>query len=394
MEHNIYIVIALILLFGLILGKMLRRVGLTQVLAYLIAGIIIGPILKFHLPNQFNAFTTGITLSFVGYKVGLSFSMSFLKRMGKKVIIILITEVIITSLVVWLFIYLLTKNLVLSIVLASLAPATAPAGTVAVLRDLRARGTLTDVSIAIVGLDDAAAIIIYAVGIMWAKAIVGGHTSIASSFIHPLWEIFGAVAVGGIIGFILSYSAKKVYLTQDHTFVITVATIMLTWGLAKFIGVSAILSCMVLGTTIINLNRSIAILSDKLLEGIMTPIFILFFAIIGMEIDFSHLLTILSIVVMYCVARSIGKMIGCGLGGVFAKSETKIKKYLGIALLNQAGVAVGLAFFAAQELSGSGLSNTIITLMATTTALFQILSPLGTQYAVKKAREDNQYGRA
>ncbi len=390
MISNIYIIIALILLLGFILGKMLRKIGLTEVLAYLFAGIIIGPILKFNPPKQFDAFITAVTLAFVGYKVGLTFSITFLKRMGKKVLIILITEVVITSFVVWIFVYLLTKNFVLSVVLASLAPATAPAGTVAVLRDLRAKGSLTDVSIAIVGLDDAAAIIIYSIGIMWAKILLGGKASISASFIHPLWEILGAVALGGLIGFVLSYFAKKVHLTADHTFVITVATAMLSWGISQMIGVSSILTCMILGMTVINLHIDIAIRSDKLIDNIMTPIFILFFATIGMEISFSQLAAIWAIVVIYCVGRSIGKMAGCSLGSVMSKSEPKITKYLGIALLNQAGVAVGLAFLAAQELSGSNLSSIIITLMATTTALFQILSPLGTQFAVKKAGEEEK----
>ena len=369
---------------------MLRKIGLTEVLAYLFAGIIIGPILKFSLPKQFEVFITGITLAFVGYKVGLTFSLTFLKRMGKKVLIILITEVIITSLVVWICVFLLTRNLALSLVLASLSPATAPAGTVAVIRDLKARGTLTDVSIAIVGLDDAAAIIIYSIGVMWTKILLGGKSSFMVSFIHPLWEIFGAVLLGGIIGFILSYFAKKSHLTADHTFVITTATAMLSWGLAKVMGVSAILTCMILGMTVINLHIDIAVRSDKLIDNIMTPIFILFFAAIGMAISFSQLTNIWAIVLIYCVGRSLGKVMGCSMGGAISKSETKITRYLGIALLNQAGVAVGLAFLAAQELSGSGLSNIIITLMATTTALFQILSPLGTQFALKRAGEENQ----
>jgi len=158
---NIYVLVALLLLLGLFLGKLLQKVGLTEILAYIFAGITIGPILKFKPPNQFYPIITAITLAFVGYMVGLSFSFAFLKKMGKKIFIILIVEVIVTSISVWLLTYLFTKNMPLSIILASLAPATAPAGTIAVLRDLRAKGRLTEVSIAIVGLDDAAAIFIY-----------------------------------------------------------------------------------------------------------------------------------------------------------------------------------------------------------------------------------------
>jgi len=389
MTSNIYVLVALILLLGFILGRLLRKVGLTEVLAYLFAGVIIGPILKFSAPEQFSSVITGVTLAFVAYTIGLSFSFTFLKKMGKKVLIILIVEVLVTSVVVWIFVYLLTRDLPLSIILASLAPATAPAGTIAVLRDLRSKGTLTDVSIAIVGLDDAAAIIIYSVGIIWTKTLLGGEVGIASSFVYPVWEIFGAVALGGAIGLIISYYTKKMHLSSDNIFVICVAVAILCWGLAEMVGISAILTCMVLGTTVINFNVHIGNRSNELLDNIMTPVFMLFFAVIGMAIDFSQFASIWAIVIMYCIGRSAGKVLGCTTGSVLSKSEPKITKYLGIALLNQAGVAIGLAFLAAQELSEYGLGGIIITLMATTTAVFQLFSPLCTQYAIKKAGEAN-----
>lgn len=389
MTSNIYVLVGLVLLLGFVLGQLLRKVGLTEVLAYLFAGIIIGPILHFSAPEHFDTIISGVTLAFVAYMVGLSFSFSFLKKMGKKVLIILLVEVLVTSIAVWIVIYLLTGDLPLSIILASLAPATAPAGTIAVLRDLRSKGTLTDVSIAVVGLDDAAAIVIYSVGVIWTKMLLGGEVSIASSIVYPVWEIFGAVALGGAFGLAVSYVTKKRVLSSDHLFVVCAAVAILCWGLAEMIGVSAILACMVLGTTVINFNVHIGNRSNELIDNIMTPVFILFFAVIGMEIDFSQFASIWAIVIVYCIGRSVGKILGCSMGGILSKSEPKITKYLGIALLNQAGVAVGLAFLAAQELSGYELGGVIITLMATTTALFQLFSPLGTQYAIKKAGEVN-----
>ncbi len=389
MTSNIYVLAGLVLLLGFILGQLLRKIGLTEVLAYLFAGVILGPILKFSAPEQFSSVITGITLAFVAYMVGLSFSYTFLKKMGKKVLIILIVEVLVTSVVVGIFIYLLTRDLSLSIILASLAPATAPAGTIAVLRDLRSKGTLTDVSIAVVGLDDAAAIVIYSVGVVWAKTLLGGKVSIASSLLYPVWEIFGAVALGGAIGLIISYVTRKMHLSSDQIFVICIAVAILCWGFAGMIGVSAILACMILGTIVINFNVHIGNRSNELIDNIMTPVFILFFAVIGMAIDFSQFASIWAIVIMYCIGRSAGKVLGCTTGGILSKSEPKITKYLGIALLNQAGVAIGLAFLAAQELSEYGLGGIIITLMVTTTALFQLFSPLCIQYAIRKAGEAN-----
>jgi Kef-type K+ transport system membrane component KefB len=388
MDVNIYVLIALILLLGFIFGRLVRKVGLTPVLAYIFAGIILGPILHFTTPIQIDTGVTAITLAFVAYTVGLSFSFGFLKKMGGKVMIILIAEVLITSLVVWIFIYLLTRDLALSMILASLAPATAPAGTIAVLRDFRAKGTLTDVCVAIVGLDDAAAIIIYSIGIVWTKMLLGGNTRIASSFMYPVWDIFGAIALGGLVGLFLSYSTKKVQLSADHIFVVCIIAAILSWGLAEMINVSSILTCMIVGATVINFNVHIGNRSNELLDNIMTPIFILFFAVIGMKIDFSQFFgSLWAIAIIYCLGRTAGKLLGSSTGGFLSKSEPKITKYLGFSLFNQAGVAVGLSLLAAQELSGYGLGGLIITLMATTTALFQLFAPLGIQYAIKKTGE-------
>jgi len=386
---NIYVLVALILILGFILGRILRKLRLTEILAYILSGIIIGQVLNFSAPEQFNVIITGTTLALVAYIVGLSFSFAFLKRMGKQLVIILIVQVLMTFIATLGFVYLLTRDLPLSIILGSLAPATAPAGTIAVLRDLRAKGTLTDITIALVGLDDALVIVIYAVGIRLTKMLLGAEASISFSFTYPLWEIFGGLALGGVIGIATSYLTKKIHLSSDHIFVVSIAAAILCWGLAGMIGVSAILTCMALGTAVINLNVQIGTRSNELIDNIMTPIFVLFFAAIGMAMDFSLFHLMWPLVIVYCVGRSIGKITGCSLGGVLSKSEPKIKKYLGLAMLDQAGVAVGLAFLAAQALSGYELGGTIIALMATTTVVHGLLAPPLIQYAVKKAGEAN-----
>ena len=384
---NIYVLVALILILGFILGRILRKLRLTEVLAYILSGIIIGRVLNFSPPEQFNVIITGTTLALVAYIVGLSFSFTFLKRMGKQVVIILIVQVVMTSIVTWGFVYLLTRDLPLSIILGSLAPATAPAGTIAVLRELRAKGTLTDITVALVGLDDALVIIIYSVGILWTKMLLGAEASVSFSFTYPLWEILGGLGLGGVIGIATSYFTKKVHLSSDHIFVVSIAVAILCWGLAEMIGVSAILACMALGAAVINLNVQIGNRSNELIDNIMTPVFVLFFAAIGMEMDFSLFHIMWPLIIMYCVGRSIGKIAGCSLGAAISRSEPKIKKYLGLAMLDQAGVAMGLAFLAAEALSEYELGGTIITLMATTTVIHGLFSLPLIQYAVKKAGE-------
>jgi len=384
---NIYLLVAFILILGFIFGRILRKLKLTEILAYILSGIIIGRVLNFSPPEQFSVIISGTTLALIAYIVGLSFSFDFLKRMGKQMVIILIVQVLITVIATGGVVYLLTRDLPLSIILGSLAGATDPAGTIAVFRDLRAKGGLTDMTTALVGLDDAVVIVVYAVGIALTKMLLGAETGISFAFTDPLWEIFGGLGLGGAIGAGLSYFAKKVHLTSDNIFVISLAAAILCWGIAEMMGVSAMLTCMALGTAVINLNVQIGNRSNELLDNIMTPIFVLFFAAIGMEMDFSVFYVMWPLVIMYCVGRSIGKIAGCSLGGVLARSESKIKKYLGLAMLPQAGVAMGLAFLAAQALSGYELGGKIITIMTATTVVFGLLSPPLVQYAVKKAGE-------
>jgi Kef-type K+ transport system membrane component KefB len=202
-----------------------------------------------------------------------------------------------------------------------------------------------------------------------------------------LREILGGLVLGGAIGAAISYFTKRMNLSSDHIFVVSLAAAILCWGLAETIDVSAILTCMALGTAVINLNVQVGSRSNELIDNIMTPIFILFFATIGMAMDFSLFNVIWLVVIVYCVGRSIGKITGCSLGGVIARSEPRVKKYLGLAMLPQAGVAMGLAFLASHALSGYELGDTVITVTTTTTIVFGLLSPPLVQYAAKKAGE-------
>jgi Kef-type K+ transport system membrane component KefB len=386
---NIYVLVALILILGFILGRVLHKLRVTEILAYILAGIIIGRVLNFSPPEQFYVIITGTTLALVAYIIGLTFSFTLLRRLGKQMVIILIVQVAMTFVATCGFVYLLTKDLPLSIVLASLAPATAPAGTIAVLRDVKAKGTLTDMTIALVGLDDALVIVVYAVGIRLTQMLLGAEASVSAAFSYPLWEILGGLGLGALVGIAASYLTKRMHLSSDHLFVISLALAILCWGVAEMMGVSAILACMALGTAVINLNVQVGKRSNELVDNIMTPVFVLFFATIGMEMDFSLFQSIWPLIIVYVVGRSIGKIAGCSLGGVLARSERKIKKYLGFAMLDQAGVAMGLALLAAQSLSGYELGGAIVTLMATTTAVHGLIAPPLVQYAVRKAGESS-----
>ena len=386
MQDNVYIMVSLILMLGPLLGYFFKKIRLTEVLAYLFAGLLVS-LMGFSSPKPFFNVTTSVTLAIVGYIVGLSFSHDFLSRMGRKVMIILIVEVIVTGFVVLLFVYLFTGDLALAVLLGSLAPATAPAGTIAVFRSLSSHGILTDVATAVVGLDDAAGIIMYVVGIIWVKGLLGYHVTVISSIFSALWEIGGAFLLGGVIGFGYSYVGKRTAFPPDLQLVIGVAIALLGWGIASIIHVSNILTTMTVGMMVINFSHENAVNSYRSIDYVMTLVYILFFGAIGMEIDFRLLAATWAVAIVYCIGRTVGKITGCTFGSFVARAEKKLQKYLGIALLNQAGVAVGLAAHAAQELGSTYLGSIIITQIAVTTAIFQIVSPLGTQYAAVKSGE-------
>ena len=388
MKIDVFLLVGLLVCLGYLIGRGFMKIGVTSILGYLIAGILLGPVLKFEVSEGFSKIIMGLTLSLVGYTVGMSFSLDFLKKMGKKMVIILIVEVIITFIVVFIFVYLLTKDLALSIMLASLSSATDPAGTIGVLRDWRAKGSLTNMLIAIVGLDDGAGILMFTIGASLTKGVLGMHGNLLHSLIKPFWEIVGGVILGFSFGAFLSFISRKPIISEDGMFTLSIGIPFLVWGIAQQINVSSILSCMVTGATFINLNKEKGSQSSRIVDHIMTPLFILFFGSVGMKIKISGFAKLGLLSIIYCIGRSIGKWLGGYAGGTIAGVEDKIKKYLGPGLFSQAGVAVGLAYLASQELPGFvELANTLLTTIAITTAIFQFFGPLGVQYSIKKANE-------
>ncbi|HDD64795.1 MAG TPA: hypothetical protein ENF61_01635 [Firmicutes bacterium] len=208
------------------------------------------------------------------------------------------------------------------------------------------------------------------------------------SIIFPIWEIIGGAFLGIACGMVFSYLLKKIEFSEDGIFVLSLFLPFFLWGISQHIKVSPILSCMVLGATFINLYKEKASLSANLIDNIMTPFFVLFFGSVGMTIKLINLKQLGAISLLYCIGRTLGKCMGAYWGGVIAQTEEKIKKYLGPALMNQAGVAVGLAYLAFHELPGyENLTNIVLTSIAITTAIFQFVAPIGVQYSIRKAQE-------
>jgi len=283
-----------------------------------------------------------------------------------------------------------------------MAPASAPAGTVAVIQECKAKGSLTKALYAVVGFDDGLAIIIFGFASAVAKCLLIGEVSDASGRLVPaLWapimEIGVSLAVGGVIGFVFCQMVYKLKNSRD-IFIMVFGVVLLATGLSIRWHLSLILTNMMVGFVLANSRREAMVqrVMAPLLE-IMPLVFILFFCLAGANVELSAIPALGSLAVAYILGRSAGKIGGVRLGGLFGPVEEKVKKYLGMGILSQAGVAIGLSLIVKQDFSqlnvqynlphAEMIGVTVLTAITTTCIFFEIFGPILTKFALKKAGE-------
>ncbi len=396
---------------GLFLSRVVKPLKLPAVTGYLIAGILIGPYCLGLLGIKGFGFTSteevsamsiinDVALGFIAFAIGDEFRLSQLKKTGKQATVIGIFQAVITTLLVdavliGLHFILGEDKLPLStaIILGAIASATAPAATLMVVRQYKAKGKLTSLLLPIVALDDAVGLIIFAVSLGVAKTLHNGELSLVSVIVDPLVEIFVSLIVGGIIGWMLSF-CEKFFHSNTKRQALVVTAIFLAVALSKYhssigevhIGLSPLLVCMMLGTVFCNVCDFSAELMEKT-DKWTAPIFILFFVLSGAELEFSVFgdLAIVGIGVVYIISRSLGKYFGARVSAGFVKCEPHIKKYLGITLLPQAGVALGMSITAMTALGDEGVIIRNIVLFGV--LVYELFGPLMTKTALMKAGE-------
>jgi len=398
---NLLVYLGIAIILGFLIGRATNWLKLTAIVGYIFAGIIIGPIMGLIMEDTLSSFTINtvvdITLGLVGFIIGVGFTKSFIKRYGKTAIIIAIIESIVTLIVISIGIFLLTKNLNLSLILGVIGLATAPAGTVAAIHMCKGRGELSRLTVAIVGIDDGIAIIIFVIVITFVRGHMGGSQSLQEIIQIPLIEIGGAILIGTILGFTLTITTKLVSHRED-IFIITIGLLLLCIGISESVKASSILACMIFGISLINLNPKIGKISHSIIENIVPPIFVVFFALAGLELSLQYdwfvhygIISILGVIIIYIIFRILGKLSGGVLAGKLTKVSQNTQNYLGYTLLSQAGVNIGLAILVSNELSplphGKSLGILVITLVTITTIFFEILGPLGVKHALTKAGE-------
>jgi Kef-type K+ transport system membrane component KefB len=401
---NLLIYIGIALILGFLLGKTTYWLRLTAIVGYITAGIILGPVMNIIMEENLSSYTmtliVDMTLGLVGFIIGIGFTKGFLRRFGKMAIAIAIIQSTVTFAVIMIVSTIFTRDLNLSLILGVIGLATAPAGTVAAIHFVRGRGHLSRMTIAVVGIDDGIAIIYFVFVLAFVKFMMSGELPMYELISIPFIEIGGAIIIGIIYGVILAYIGKTIKHRED-IFIVTIGLLLLCIGTCEIVKASSILACMILGIIFINIAPKIGRITHSTVEAILPPVYVVFFAIAGLELSLQFdslikfgIMGTIGIIIVYIITRIIGKISGAHVAGKSLHTSEAIKKYMGFALLSQAGVAIGLAIFASNELSelsgGEKLGALVITIVTLTTIFFEIIGPLGVKYALTKAGEAHE----
>ncbi len=432
---NTLLCLAIALLAGLLLSRLAKKLSLPAVTAYLVAGILVGPYLLGQLSTLIGIDGIGFTsvlngnggftspfleefvilkdaaLGFIAFSIGNEFRLSQLKKIGKQATIVGIFQAVVTTLLV--DIALITLHFIMpdklpleaAIILGAIASATAPAATLMVVKQYKAKGPLTDILLPVVALDDAVGLILFAISFGVAKGLGTGEVSMLSIVIEPLLEIVLSIGLGAGVGYLFSF-CERFFHSRSKRLAVSVAFLFITIAISsmKFqigavhIGFSSLLACMMLGTIFCN----ICDFSEELMDRVdrwTAPLLIVFFVTSGAELDLS-VFTSLSIViigVIYLIFRSIGKYTGALASAKISKCDDNIVKYLGITLLPQAGVALGMAntvqqYYNNPETFNSEVGIVVVSITLFAVLVYELVGPALTKMALLKAGDINPEG--
>ena len=411
---SIFLSLSIALLAGLLLSRLAKIVKLPAVTAYLISGVLIGPFVlgALGIPGigitsmQIESFglISDLALGFIAFSMGNEFRLSQLKKIGKQATVIGVLQAVITTVVVDVALIALhfampdTLSIPAAIVLASVATATAPAATLMVVKQYKAKGPVTDVLLPVVALDDAVGLVVFAISFGIARSMGTAGVSPLVIILEPLIEIVLSLLLGFVMGLLFTL-CEKYFHSRSKRMAVSVTFVMMTVAISslKFevggihIAFSSLLACMMLGTVFCNICEVSEELMDRA-DRWTTPVLILFFVISGAELDLSVFAqwTVVVVGIVYIFARSLGKYYGANISARMTKSDPNIVKYLGITLLPQAGVALGMAIKAI-ELGPDGAIVRNITLFAV--LIYEIVGPFLTKIALTKAGDIKEEGR-
>jgi Kef-type K+ transport system membrane component KefB len=392
---DILAIIGILIAVAFIGSKIFQRFGIPQVVGFIVVGTLCGNsflnIIPLELAHELT-FVSHIALGLIGFDIGSHLRLRELRQLGRCLVIILICESIGTLLIVTTGIYAITQSIHIALIFGALASATAPAATVDVLAEYNAKGPLTTSILVVVGLDDALALILYSIASNLAEmAMVGSSTSWENTALIPLIEIGGSVLFGFGLGFILEWIMKHMKSHHD-AMAISVAFVFIGVGLSETFGFSLILTSMLMGSFLVNVNSAYTRSIRYTIEQAGPVMYVLFFSLVGARFQIKLLPAMGLLGIAYILLRSFGKLSGAWIGGKLSKVESVICNNLGFGLFSQAGVAIGLALASQQRFSalgeeGEALGNLILNVITATTFVVQIFGPIFVKFAINRAGE-------
>ena len=426
MDFSIFAYVAILLFVALFSSRLMRIIKLPNVTGYIITGIIMGPFVFGLLFNNFSfdninqsiiykhvdkiGWVSTVALGFIAFSIGTSFKRATIKALGNRVIIITALEalgaslLVIIALIVARFIFPQYVSWQIVLTLAAIASATAPAATLMVIKQYNARGPLVNTLLPVVALDDAAALILFAVLFQIASALAGGTISPYTIIIKPLLEILISLGVGVVLGFLISLM-NGLFKSRNNRLIWCIFSVFAALGFyylfkSEMMGgfeLSSLLICMMAGAIYTNFvkdsNRTLDVM-----DRFTAPIYMMFFVISGASLDLSIFfnsdgLIVVVIAAIYIVFRVIGKWAGAFAGASITRCEPQVKKYLGFALVPQAGVAIGLSTTAYKLFSDNPSEECqkagalILAIILTSTLVYELIGPMVAKFALKQAHE-------
>ncbi|MBN1284562.1 MAG: cation:proton antiporter [Anaerolineae bacterium] len=405
MEYgSILALIGFTMLCAFVIGLVFRRLGIPQVVGFIIAGTALGSsflnIVPLDLVKNLE-FVSELALGLIGFEMGSHLHLDDLRRLGRSIAAILFCEAIGTFALVAVGVALLAGDIAVGLIFGALAAATAPAATVDVLEEYKAKGPLTTSILAVVGMDDALALLLFSVAVSLAEGLFGGQ---APSLLHilelPFIEIGGALILGALLALPLALFYRRSACSHSDALIASVGVILVGAGLAQVLGFSLILTTMTLGLVVVNVEPCNADWTRATIERAGPVLYILFFALVGAHFEVQTLLVgglTLTLAVLYVILRSAGKFGGAWIGGRLGRAQPEVRDNLGLALLSQAGVAIGLSLsiahrFDAYGAEGEALGRLVINVITATTFVVQILGPIMVKRAIVRAGEVGKAG--
>jgi Kef-type K+ transport system membrane component KefB len=398
-EPNTLAVVGLIIALSFLGSKLFQRVGIPQVVGFIVIGVVLGTsflnLIPLELADELTL-VSQIALGLIGFDIGSHLLLGELRGLGRSIVVIVLFEALGTFALVTVGIYLITGSWPTALLFGALSSATAPAATVDVLAEYDAKGPLTTTLLAVVGLDDAVALILYSIAAALAESLLArsGPPSLLRILEMPLLEIGGSLLLGVAMGLLLNLILTRMK-RQHDAMAVSIAFVFLCVGLSEALGLSLILTTMILGMVVANRCPGNCRHIRYTIEQAGPVIYVLFFTLVGARLQVSLLPAMGLLGIVYIILRSTGKYVGAWAGSMVGRAQPAVRNYLGLGLLSQAGVAIGLALASNQRFSvygdeGQALGALILSVITATTFVVQIVGPICVKLAISRAGEVGQ----